>query len=123
MGAARSGTDVCTRSHSNRPDLNRRPLAPKASGDATDTLDFVAFLADAAQTAHETFTGELPSVSAPPVNLLGILAQLAALPPQSRAVLAALLTPPQPATPTPPRTPRPGDDDPDRLHAGYEGRG
>ena len=106
------------------PDLNRRPLAPKASGGPTDTLDSVAFPADAAQTAHETFTPFPPAVPGRPADLMHLLTELAALPPEQRAAIAALFSPATPTVTLPTTTPvvtGRGDDEPDSLHRGYEG--
>ena len=59
----------------------------------------------------------------PQVTLARLLTELAALPPEQRAAIAALLSPaasPVKLPTTPPVAAPPGDDGPDRLHRGYE---
>jgi len=108
----------------------------------------VAFPAPHAETPHETFTPNTAAtptrpadstrqilslvnaaggpVTTPgrPADLMRLLTELAALPPEQRAAIAALLSP---ATPTvtlpssPPVAAPVSADEPDRLHRGYEG--
>ena len=59
----------------------------------------------------------------PPVTLARLLTELAALPPEQRAAIAALLSPATPTVTLPTTTPVgtvAGADEPDRLHRGYE---
>ena len=59
----------------------------------------------------------------PPVTLARLLTELAALPPDQRAAIAALLSPAAATVTLPTTTPvvtGHGDDEPDRLHRGYE---
>ena len=65
-----------------------------------------------------------PTPTPTPLDLAGLLQQLAALPPEQRAAIVALLTPAAPSVTLPTTTPvadPAGDDEPDRLHRGYEG--
>jgi hypothetical protein len=80
-------------------------------------MQIAAFPADDAQTAHETFTPTSPAVTSPPADdLLRMLAQLAALPPEQRAAIAVLIAPAPTVTLATPPVAR----EPDRLHPGYE---
>ena len=104
--------------------MNRRPLAPKASDAPTDTLDSVVFPASDPETPHETFTPLPPAVPGGPADLMRLLTELAALPAEQRAAIVALLSPAAPPVTlptTPPVAAPAGDEEPDRLHRGYEG--
>ncbi len=128
--------------------MNRRPLAPKASDAPTETPESVAFPTPHTETPHETFTphpavtparpddstrhilslvnaGDGPAATPErPADLMRLLTELAALPPEQRAAIAALLSPAAPKVTLPPSPPVAGpvsDDEPDRLHRGYEG--
>ena len=62
--------------------------------------------------------------TSPSVTLARLLTELAALPPEQRAAIAALLSPTAPPATLPTQTPvvvMAGDDKSDRLHRGYEG--
>jgi len=87
---------------SGRRDLNPRPPAPKAGDTHTETLEIQA-LSTPSPTPCTTSCTNLPEVAPeqPPSVLARLLAELAALPPEQRAALAALIAPPTVATPAP----------------------
>ena len=109
-------------------------------------LEFVAFPVPRVETPHETFTPDTAATPARPADstrqilslvdaaggpvagtgrpadLMRLLTELAALPPEQRAAIAALLSPAAPTLPSSPSVAAPvSDDEPDRLHRGYEG--
>ena len=73
-----------------------------------------------AQTRNETATSKSEPAPLPPPDFAALLAQLAALPPDQRAALAALLDPPPVAVLTPAPV-RPALDDSCPLDGGKEG--
>ena len=80
------------------------------------------FPASDPETPHETFTPLPPTVPGGPADLMRLLTELAALPAEQRAAIVALLSPAAPpgTLPTTTVAAPAGDDEPDRLHRGYE---
>jgi hypothetical protein len=102
---------------SGRRELNPRPLAPQATGAPANSLEIQGNPSLAVPTPNDFPTAPLP--------LAELLRQLAALPADQRAALAALLAPSSVAgdnRPSPPPPPAPAVPD-DRCPLDTKGKG